>query len=166
MSRMTPEEAELLHDGLVIISAHQRNDDAEVERLLQKFLQADRFLRLAYAFVYVVIVAAETRATGMGIPFQEALQSIEPRDDVVILDGLPVGPWDEALLLVSAVKRSGEEARNTRLSMDVPSAINITFRLAVSSLIDLTKVPQFASMSPESLADMLAKGLDEGHANG
>ena len=163
---MTPEEADLLHAGLLVASAHLRDDSAEEERLLQRFLGKDKLPRLADAFVYVALLATEVRATGMNIPFQQALQSITPREDLTLLAGLPVGSWDEAVKLASAVKRSGDEARRTPLSMDVPSAINITFRLAVSALTDLTTIPQFERMTPESLADQLAKGIEEGHANG
>ena len=163
---MTPEEAGLLHEGLLIAAAHLRGDNSEEERLLQLFLSVERFSRLADAFVYVALVAADTRATSMGIPFPQVLRSITPRTDVILLAGLPVGPWDEALLLASAVKRSGDEARRIPLSMDVPSAINVTFRLAVSALTELTMTPRFERMTPESLADMFAMGIEQGHANG
>jgi hypothetical protein len=163
---MTPDEADLLHDGLLISAAHLRNDGVEEERLLKRFLSDDKFPRLADAFIYVALLAADLYGTSMSIPFQQVLQSITPRSDVILLAGLPVGSWDEVIRLASAVKRSGDEARRTPLSMDVPSAINIAFRLAISALTDLTNVPQFAQMAPEALADMFAKGIEEGHANG
>ena len=155
---MTAEEAELLHDGLLVASAHLRGDSAEEERVLQPFLRDDRFPRLVEAFIYVALFATELRTTATSIPFQQALQSITPRTDLTLLAGLPMGSWDEAIRLASAVKRSGDEARRTPLSMDVPSAINVTFRLAASALSDLTVVPEVRAHTARGPGGQVRKG--------
>jgi hypothetical protein len=48
--------------------------------------------------------------------------------------------------------------------MDIVSAINVTFRLAISALTDLANAPQFAHMTPLTVSEMLNAAI-EGHAN-
>ena len=61
--------------------------------------------------------------------------------------------------------RGDDEARRTPLSMDIPSAINVMFRLAISALTDLTQTPQFAQMSPLAATEMFVTVIEQTHAN-
>jgi tetratricopeptide (TPR) repeat protein len=146
---------DLMHHGLLIAVAYLRQNDAEKNRLIKPFLKKGRFGRLADAFTYVAILATEIIATGRGKPFQRVLRTINERTDVSLIPEVPTGPWQDALLLASTVKRSEEEARGLPLTMDVPSAINVMFRLAISAITDMTKVPEFAHMTPLAVAEML-----------
>ncbi|WP_157996119.1 hypothetical protein [Thermomonospora amylolytica] len=161
---MTPEEAECLEKGLRISLAELRGQQSKKEQLLEPFLSDNEMPRLVEAFVYVALTAVEGISRAKGIPFQEALRSVEELTGVSLFPELPVGPWNEIIDLASAVKRSHEEARAMPLSMDVPSAINAAFRLAISSLTDLSKTPHFGHMSPAELAGMFIKGIEDGYA--
>jgi tetratricopeptide (TPR) repeat protein len=162
--RMPPEQKELMHTGLLITEAYLSNDSEEQARLIGSFLpEPRRFSRLADAFTYVAIFATEVIAAVQEKSFYEALYSISENTEVLLLPDLPVGPWDEVLLLADAVKVGGDyEARRVPLTMDVVGAINVTFRLAVSALTDLAKVPQFAHMTPLTMSEMLIDAVERG----
>ncbi|HZB30424.1 MAG TPA: hypothetical protein VE465_09690 [Streptosporangiaceae bacterium] len=155
---MTPEQARSLRYGLVIAAAYLRDDTAEVERLLTPFVQGDDLSAAADAFVYVSLVAIDTAVQSRHLPFQQVLDDIKALDGVTLLAGLPVGQWSEAVRLVSAAKQG--TADREEVSLDVPGAVNVTFRLAVSALTELTKLPMFSTMTPAELADMFAQGID------
>lgn len=165
--RMTPEQQALLRHGLLIAAAYLRDDSVEQERLIGSFLTEGRFSRLADAFTCVAVLATDTIAAVQGRSFYEVLQSVSEHTEVFLLPGLPVGPWDEALLLASAVKWGGDdEARRTPLTMDIPSAINVMFRLAISVLTDLANVPQFTHMTPLAVSEIFVTVTEDGYANG
>ena len=165
--RFTPEMRELLHQGLLIAAAYLRRDSAEQDRLIIPFLSEGRFSRLADAFTYVSLLAADVAASFQGRSFHEVLHSIDKRADVSLLAGLPTGPWNEALLLATAVKYGGdEEARRTPLTMDIPSAINVMFQLAISALTDLARTPKFTHMTPLDVSQMFIKAAEQIHTNG
>jgi hypothetical protein len=161
-----PEQKVLLHDGLLIVAAYLRDDNAELAGLLVPFMTDERVSRLVKAFTYVAVFATDMIAAGQGRPFQEVLQSIDEHTEVFLVPGLPVGPWAGVLRLASVVKRDEDEARRMPPTMDIPSAINVMFRLAVSALTDLTNVPQFAHMTSLALAEMLITVVEQEQANG
>lgn len=159
---MTPEQARSLRHGLLIVAAYLRGNEAEVARILAPFATDDNLSAVADAFIYVGLTAVDTAAHSSRRPFHQVLHGITPIDDVTLLAGLPVGPWDEALRLADMAKHAGVTDQEP-VALDVPSAVNVTFRLAVSALTDLAKVPRFSSMTPAELADMFVQGIESGY---
>jgi hypothetical protein len=163
---MTPEQARSLRHGLLIAGAYLRADEAEMERLLAPFVEKDNLPAVADAFIYAGLVAIDTAAYSRRLPFQRVLRDLRPLDDVTLLADLPVGPWDDALRLAGIAKRGGmadQDADQEPVALDVPSAINVTFRFAISALTDLTREPRFSSMTPAELTAMLAQGVEAGY---
>jgi hypothetical protein len=159
---VTPEEARSLRQGLLIAAAYLREEESELERLLIPFTKDDNLSQLADAFVYVGLVAVDTTAYSKGVSFEQALRDTKPLGEVTLLVDLPGGPWDEVLRLASKAKH-GNSVGQEPIAMDVPSAINVTFRLAISALAELAQVPRFANMTAAELADMFSQGIAAGH---
>ena len=104
---------------------------------------------------------------GERMGFDDALGAVAERDEVVLLDGLPAGPWAEITALARAYHEGGDAAaRKVPLTMDLPGAINAAFRFAVSALGAVTGVPEFAHLGPADAAELFVGGIDDGSATG
>lgn len=151
--------------GLELCAAFFEGDFRTVERLLDEY-PGEEISRLVERFVVAGIVTVEVLSMdGRRMPYDQALMSVIPHEEIQLFPGLPVGPWAEVLALAKAYRSGGDAAaRKVPLTMDVPGAINTSFRFAVSALLALTAAPHFPPNSPGETARILIEGLDVGYA--
>lgn len=163
---MTPDQAASVRDGLVIATAYLRGEGNRLEKVLEPHLSDDRFPRLVESFVLAGVLALDVVGRGgERMTFDRGLEELAPREDVVLLPGLPVGPWPEITALARAYEGGGDAAaRKVPLTMDLPDAINAAFRFLVSALVAVGGVPEFAHVGPADAADLFIGGIDDGSA--
>jgi hypothetical protein len=158
---MTRDEARLLRRGLDLSKTYLRAGQDDAVNELDQYANDEDFPALVQSFVYVGLSAAELAAGAKGVPLDRVMPDIEPRSDVTLLPCLPVGPWSAIIELASAVKQSNDGARRLAHGMDVPSAVNVSFRFAISSLSYLVHVPAFAGRTEADMVDVMREGLDQ-----
>jgi hypothetical protein len=151
--------------GLLISATYLEGNPQAFDRLLNSYGNSD-FARLPEHFVIAGILAVEVLSMGgKRMSYDQALRAVTPCDAVTLFDEFPVGPWSEVLALAAAYRNGGDPAaRAVPLTMDVPSAVNASFRFAISALVALTEVPDFPSRLPAETAHLLIEGLDVGYA--
>lgn len=151
--------------GLEICAAYLEGDFRTVKRLLAEYPD-EELARLVERFVVAGIVTVEVLSMdGQRMPYDQALRSVIPHEETELLPGITVGPWDEVLALATAFRQGGDAAaRQVPLTMDVPAAVNASFRFVISALLTLTGAPHFPFDSPGETARILIEGLDVGYA--
>jgi hypothetical protein len=154
---MTPEEGRLAQQGVAIVAAHLGGDDPGRDKLIEAFVAERGFPKMAEAFSYAAIVAVDIAANGKGITFQAALDSVDARRDVHLVPGAAV-PWGKALRLVAAVKAGDPAAATIGYTMDVHSAVNATFQLAVSAFLTVAGTPALGGGTAGEWASVVATG--------
>lgn len=163
---MTPDQAARVRDGLEIAVAYLRGDGDGLDTALEPHLSEDGFPRMVECFVQAGVLAVDVVAKGgERMPVGAAFDEVAPREEVVLLDGLPVGPWAEITALARAYAEGGDAAaRQVPMTMDLPGAINASFRFCVSALVAVTGVPEFAHLGPADVAELFIGGIDDGSA--
>jgi len=158
---MNRHEAALTQRGLAIVAAHLNGDYSGRDALIEEFMKAYEFQRLADAFTYTSIVAVELAATARGVPFRAALRLVKPDSQAVLLAGMQL-PWDEAVWLAEHVKHGGPDIQVSASRMDVPGAVNGSFQLAVSAFRALEAVPQLAGKTANEWTAVMLANLAAG----
>ncbi len=154
---MTPEQGRLAQQGVAIVAAQIRGDDPGRDKLIEQFVGERGFPKLAEAFTYAAIVAVDIAADGKGISFQAALDMVDARRGVQLVPGATV-PWGKALRLISAAKTDDRAAATIGYTMDVHSAVNATFQLAVSAFLALEEPPTLGGRTAEEWASTVVTG--------
>ncbi|HEY2174880.1 MAG TPA: hypothetical protein VGH85_13815 [Mycobacteriales bacterium] len=154
---MKPEQGRLAQQGVAIVAAQLRGDHVERDQLIEVFVGELGFPKLAEAFSYAAVVAVELAANGQGISFQAALDAVDARRGVRLVPGATV-PWTKAVQLVSAAKTDDRSAQSIGYTMDVHSAVNATFQLAVSAFLALEDTSGLGGPSGEEWASTVATG--------
>ncbi len=168
---MTPEESRLTQRGVAIVAAHLHGDKPGRDILVEQFVEAGMFPRLADAFTYAAIVAVDLAATAMGEPFEAVLREVAAQPDVKLVPG-GRPPWVKAVQLADAARRDNRAAAVVASTMDLADAVNATFQLAVSAFVALDEVPQLAVRSAADWATTVATsaaagaGVDEERGEG
>ncbi len=132
---MTPEESRLLRSGASLLAAHLRHDDTWQEALLGQF--DDEPSRLADAFTYVTITAATIDATISGRNLSGVLDGLDEVDLALVPSSGPLR-WADAVDLAIGVSGGNKKLIDEAAAqLDVPTAINSAYSLALSVLSDL-----------------------------
>ncbi len=158
---MTPEQGRLTQRGVAIVAAHLRGDTTGRDLLVEQFVEAGAFQRLADAFTYAGIVAVDLAATALGQPFDAALLEVAAQPDVKLVPGRRP-PWAKAVQLASAARTDNRAAARIAMTMDVPDAVNATFQLAVSAFVALPDVPGLGDRTAADWATTVATSAASG----
>ena len=163
---MTPDQAATARHGLAIAAAYLDGDGGALDERLAPFLTDDAFPKLVECFLLAgVLMTGVAAKDGARMPFDTALDQVEPLEDALLLEDLPAGPWGEITALARAYQTGGgAAARAVPLTMDLPSAVNAAFRFMISALAALNQVAEFRAYDGAGLARLLIGGIDGGHA--
>ena len=133
---MTPEESRLLRVGASVVAAGLRGDRIGQAELLGGF--RDEPARLAEAFAYVAVAAATIDATVSGRNLSQVLDDLSGVE-AGLVSGSPIR-WADAVDLAIGISRGNQVLiAEASAHMDVPTAINSTYSLALGVLADLER---------------------------
>lgn len=156
---MNADEAVLLRRGLELARTYLDEGHEAALQDADQYANDTDLPKLVQSFVYVGLSSVELVATVEGVSVSDVIRRVQPRSDVTLLTDLPVGPWSKIIELADAVNRSNDEARRLNHGMDVPRAVNASFRFAISALSYVVSRPSFAGRSEVEIIDVLLEGL-------
>lgn len=133
--RVTPEESRLLRVGASLLAAQLRHDDDWQTALLTQFDEEPSLL--ADAFTYVTITAATIDATISGRNLSGVLDGLDEIEMALVPSGSDVR-WADAVDLAIGVSGGNKKLIDEAAAhMDVPTAVNSAYSVALSVLSDL-----------------------------